>query len=58
MACGDVGEHTVVMLRPLDSPEFESMAWLQPFLQDFRCRLMALLPAAFRCGLLHAAVLD
>ena len=42
------GEHTVVMLRPLNSPEVESTTWLQPFLQDFRCRFMALLPAAFR----------
>lgn len=36
------------MIRPLESPEVESTEWLQPFLQDFRCRFMALLPAAFR----------
>lgn len=38
------------MLRPLASLEVEGSAWLQPFLQDFRCRFMALLPAAFRCS--------
>ena len=38
----------MVMLRPLESSEVESTEWLQPFLQDFRCRFMALLPAAFR----------
>ena len=49
------GEHTVVMLRPLNSPEVDSTTWLQPFLQDFRCRFMALLPAAFRYVWLLAA---
>jgi tRNA(Met) C34 N-acetyltransferase TmcA len=40
------GEHTVIMLRPLQSPEVENTDWLDPFLQDFRCRFMSLLPGA------------
>lgn len=36
------------MLRPLQSAEVESGDWLDPFLADFRCRFLALLPGAFR----------
>ncbi|BDA49001.1 RNA cytidine acetyltransferase [Coccomyxa sp. Obi] len=42
------GEHTVIMLRALQSAEVESGDWLDPFLTDFRCRYMALLPGPFR----------
>jgi len=47
MAWCFAGEHTVIMLRPLESPEVESTGWLKSFQQDFRCRFMALLPAPF-----------
>lgn len=42
------GEHTVVMLRPLQSQLVEGTAWLDPFVQDFRTRFLTLLSGAFR----------
>ncbi|KIY97539.1 putative N-acetyltransferase 10 [Monoraphidium neglectum] len=42
------GEHTAVMVRPLEHPEVEGTAWLDPFVQDFKRRLMMLLGGAFR----------
>lgn len=38
------------MIRPLASAEVEGTVWLQPFVADFRVRLMALLPSAFKCA--------
>ncbi|KAK9918544.1 hypothetical protein WJX75_004887 [Coccomyxa subellipsoidea] len=42
------GEHTVIMLRPLQTPEVTQRDWMESFSADFRCRFMALLPGAFR----------
>lgn len=42
------GEHTVVMLHPLQSQLVEGTAWLHPFVQDFRTRFLTLLSGAFR----------
>ncbi|DBA78245.1 TPA: hypothetical protein ACH3X2_008199 [Trebouxia sp. C0005] len=42
------GEHTVVMLHPLQSQLVEGTAWLDPFVQDFRTRFLTLLSGAFR----------
>ena len=42
------GEHSVVMLHPLQSALVEGTAWLDPFVQDFRARFMTLLAGAFR----------
>lgn len=36
------------MLRALRSSEVAGTAWLEPFTEDFRARLLALLPGAFR----------
>ncbi len=36
------------MLRALRSTEVAGTAWLEPFTLDFRARLLALLPGAFR----------
>ena len=47
---GCAGEHTCIVIRPLASAEVEGTAWLQPFVADFRVRLMALLPSAFKCA--------
>lgn len=48
--CCCTGEHTVIVLRALDSLEIQERAgtWLNPFVADFRSRFMALLPGAFR----------
>ncbi|GAB4815551.1 hypothetical protein N2152v2_002597 [Parachlorella kessleri] len=44
-----LGEHTVIMLRPLATPEIsEGLAWLDPFVADFRARVMTLMGGAFR----------
>ncbi|EIE18893.1 hypothetical protein COCSUDRAFT_45039 [Coccomyxa subellipsoidea C-169] len=42
------GEHTVIMLRPLRTPEVSQHDWMDSFSADFRCRFMALLPGPFR----------
>lgn len=42
------GEHTVVMLHPLQSALVEGTAWLDPFVQDFKARFMSLLAGAFK----------
>jgi N-acetyltransferase 10 len=42
------GEHSIIMLSPLESPEVEGTAWLDAFVADFRQRFRALLPGAFR----------
>jgi len=42
------GEHTCVMLRPLESEDVEGTGWLQPFVADFKSRFRSLLGAAFR----------
>lgn len=44
------GEHTCIVVKPLRSAEVEGTAWLGPFVADFRVRLMALLPSAFKCA--------
>ena len=46
----DAGEHTCIVVRPLASAEVQGTDWLDPFVADFRVRLMTLLPSAFRCG--------
>ena len=46
--CAAAGEHTVIMLRPLQTPEVTQRDWMEQFSADFRCRFMALLPGAFR----------
>ncbi len=46
--CRSAGEHTTIMLRALRSAEVAGTAWLEPFSHDFRARLLALLPGAFR----------
>lgn len=43
-----LGEHTVVMLHPLQSQLVEGTAWLDPFVHDFRTRFLSLLAGAFR----------
>jgi tRNA(Met) C34 N-acetyltransferase TmcA len=43
------GEHTVIMLRPLQSAEVADSEWLAPFVSDFRTRFMTLL-AGGRAG--------
>lgn len=47
------GEHTVIMLRPLRSPDVVDTAWLAPFVTDFRGRFMQLLAGAFSNGCSH-----
>lgn len=42
------GEHTVIMLRALRSPEVSDSAWLGPFVSDFRMRFTSLLAGPFR----------
>ncbi|KAL3697204.1 hypothetical protein R1sor_011280 [Riccia sorocarpa] len=47
------GEHTCVMLKPLENDEVEagksgSKSWISPFNEDFRRRFMALLGFSFR----------
>lgn len=43
------GEHTVIMLRALDSQDIQAHDWLAPFVSDFRARFAALLSGeAFR----------
>ena len=42
------GEHTVVMLHPLQSAVVEGTGWVDPFVQDFRARFMTLLAGAFK----------
>jgi tRNA(Met) C34 N-acetyltransferase TmcA len=46
--CRSAGENTTIMLRALRSAEVAGTAWLEPFSHDFRARLLALLPGAFR----------
>jgi N-acetyltransferase 10 len=36
------------MLQPLQHPQVEGTAWLQPFVSDFKARFMTLLGGAFR----------
>ena len=42
------GEHTIIVLRTLRTPEVENLSWLDPFVADFRTRFMSLLGGAFR----------
>lgn len=43
------GEHTAILLRPLEDPgTVEGREWIRPFVQDFKARLMALMSGAFR----------
>ena len=42
------GEHTIIMLSALQSDSIEGVAWLEPFVQDFRLRFTTLLPGAFK----------
>jgi N-acetyltransferase 10 len=46
--CIGTGEHSVIMLSPLESPEVEGTAWLDVFVADFRQRFRALLGGPFR----------
>ena len=51
------GEHTVIMLRPLQSAEVADTAWLAPFVSDFRTRFMALLEGGqYRGRKLHGTM--
>ena len=34
------GEHTAVMLRPLEHPDVDGTGWLAPFVDDFKVRLV------------------
>ncbi|GIM12120.1 hypothetical protein Vretimale_15547 [Volvox reticuliferus] len=47
-ASDTTGEHTCVMVRPLEHPDVEGTAWLRPFVSDFKSRFMSLLGSAFR----------
>ncbi|GIL51445.1 hypothetical protein Vafri_7426 [Volvox africanus] len=47
-ASDTTGEHTCVMVRPLEHPGVEGTAWLRPFVDDFKSRFMSLLGSAFR----------
>jgi N-acetyltransferase 10 len=42
------GEHTIIMLRALRSPDVEDPTWLEPFVSDFRTRFSSLLSGSFR----------
>eukprot|EP00877_Chromochloris_zofingiensis_P001333 jgi/Chrzof1/111/Cz01g03260.t1 len=42
------GEHTCVMLKPLEHPDVVGTGWLEPFVTDFKGRFMALLGGAFK----------
>ena len=42
------GEHTVIMLKALESPDVVDSAWLEPFVSDFRTRFASLLGGSFR----------
>lgn len=44
------GEHTVIMLRPLQSPDVADPGWLDPFVADFRGRFMTLLAGEHLAG--------
>lgn len=52
------GEHTVIMLRPLRSPDVADTAWLAPFVTDFRGRFMQLLSGALRRTQAHLIAPD
>ncbi|GFR40676.1 hypothetical protein Agub_g1265, partial [Astrephomene gubernaculifera] len=47
-ASDTTGEHTCVMLRPLEHPGVAGVGWLQPFVTDFKARFTGLLAGAFR----------
>ncbi|GLC38597.1 hypothetical protein PLESTB_000450900 [Pleodorina starrii] len=47
-ASDTTGEHTCVMVRPLEHPDVEGTGWLGPFVADFKSRFMSLLGSAFR----------
>jgi hypothetical protein len=57
-AAAAAGEHTVIMLRPLRSPDVADPSWLDPFVADFRARLMTLLSGARCCLPVAAAFAD
>lgn len=42
------GEHTIIMLRALRSPDVMDPSWLEPFVSDFRTRFSSLLAGSFR----------
>lgn len=42
------GEHTCIVVKPMRNGEVKGVAWAEPFVADFRVRLMAMLPSAFR----------
>jgi N-acetyltransferase 10 len=42
------GEHTIIMLRALRSPDVADPSWLEPFVSDFRTRFASLLAGSFR----------
>jgi N-acetyltransferase 10 len=42
------GEHTIIMLRTLHSPDVADPSWLEPFVSDFRTRFTSLLAGSFR----------
>lgn len=33
------GEYTLIMVKPLEHPEVQGTAWLQPFVDDFKVRV-------------------
>ena len=45
---GHAGEFTAIMLLALPSPNVEGVAWLEPFVQDFKLRFLTLLAGPFR----------
>ncbi|KAG2483803.1 hypothetical protein HYH03_017326 [Edaphochlamys debaryana] len=47
-ASDTTGEHTCVMVRPLEHPGVEGTGWLAPFVADFKGRFVSLLAGAFR----------
>lgn len=54
------GEHTILMLRALKSPDLSDDGWLYPFVADFRLRFCSLLSSSFRTfnAALSLSILD
>ncbi|MEW5301920.1 MAG: hypothetical protein WDW36_004744 [Sanguina aurantia] len=42
------GEHSIIMVAPLQSAEVRGTAWLTPFVDDFKARFMSLLAGTFK----------
>ncbi len=37
-ASDTTGEHTIIMVRPLEHPDVAGTDWLDPFVNDFKVR--------------------